>query len=224
LLLISALALAGCRSRVDLTPVPGALGFDGATVGWRAGSTGGEGPMASWLQRPDRDAITPPNVLAVASTNAASPTRANLYWSESARFQDGILAVALRVDDGELARGGGLLWRARDEQNYYVAHVAFDEQHGQQRVAIEAVERGVRRELAHRMIDPPVDVARWHRLEVEQRGERIECWFAGRHVLQVRDRTHMFPGGVGLCTFADARTSFDDLLVSANMVRSLKNR
>jgi hypothetical protein len=45
-------------------------------------------------------------------------------------------------------------------------------------------------------------------------GDHIECFLDGQKHLEARDTTFSEPGLVGLWTKADARTEFDDLVVS----------
>lgn len=182
--------------------------FDEELVGWRAASTGGAGPTASWEQGTDRAPVSAPGVLAVTSTNHDSESRFNLYWTDSIQFQDGMLAVAVRGDDGEIDQGGGPMWRVQDADNYYVCR--FNPLEANYRVYV--VEGGVRRQLATALA--PVTAGNWHFIAVEHRGDEITCWLDAKKLLQVRDGTIAAAGGVGLWTKADARTSFDDLKIS----------
>ena len=54
----------------------------------------------------------------------------------------------------------------------------------------------------------------WHRVTVDHDGDHIVCSLNGATMIDVRDNTISKAGGIGLWTKADARTSFDDLLVS----------
>lgn len=191
----------------------GALGFEEDLVGWRAGSTGGTGRHATWEQGRDRDPVSEPNVLAITSINHDSESRFNLYWTDRMRFQDGILTVAVRGDDGEIDQGGGPIWRVQDDDNYYVCR--FNPLEANYRVYV--VKDGVRRQLATALVD--VAAGKWHRIEVEHSGDQITCWLDGTKHLEVRDDTIKAAGGVGLWTKADARTSFDDYLIDARMVK-----
>ncbi|HEB51791.1 MAG TPA: DUF1080 domain-containing protein [bacterium] len=205
----SLVLLAGCSGLYQVTPTAGAIGFEGAMTGWRTASTGGDGPHATWQRRADDDAVSPPNVLSVTATNHTSESRFNLYWSDQERFRDGVLSVAVRADDGVVDQGGGPMWRVQDENNYYVCR--FNPLELNYRVYVVA--NGVRRQLATAIVD--VTAGRWHRIEVAHHGDHVVCWLDGRRLLDVHDATITQPGGVGLWTKADARTSFDDFVVSA---------
>ncbi|MBX3462823.1 MAG: hypothetical protein KF830_06605 [Planctomycetes bacterium] len=197
--------LAACGAAGLLAPTRGAIGFDGPLDGWRQESTGGRGPHATWTQQADRAAISPPNVLALVSPNHDAEERFNLCWNPALAFRDGRIAVAVRADGGQVDQGGGPMWRVQDADNYYLCR--YNPLEANYRVYV--VHRGVRRQLATALVE--ADGAAWHRLEVEHAGNRIRCWFDGRELLSAEDGTIDAPGGVGLWTKADARTSFDDL-------------
>jgi hypothetical protein len=201
--------VSACHSSTPSTPAHGAIGFDGPEPrGWLAESTGGSGPAATWQVRADSAAVSPPNVLSLVATNHSSQDRFNLFWSRDPRFEDGRIALAVRADEGEIDRGGGPVWRVQDANNYYICRINPLESN----YRVYAVEKGVRRQLATALVDIS---AGWHRIEVEHVGDRITCWLDDKKLLEARDATITVPGGVGLWTKADARTSFDDLVVTA---------
>jgi hypothetical protein len=200
-------ALCSC-STSHLAATPGAQGFDGDLAGWRAASTGGSGPDATWTPQADVRAISPGRVLSLTAPNHTAEDRFNLFWSPGVRFHDGRLAVAVRADGGTVDQGGGPIWRAQDANNYYVCR--FNPLESNYRVYV--VQNGVRRQLATALVT--ATTGSWHRVEVEHVGDRITCWLDGAKLLEASDGTIAGEGGVGLWTKADARTSFDDLMVS----------
>jgi len=192
-----------------IQPTPGANGFDldGELVGWRAASTGGRGPDATWEAQPDGTAVSATRVLSLTNSNHASEDRFNLFWSAAPRFRDGKIAVAVRADGGAVDQGGGPIWRVQDANNYYVCR--FNPLESNYRVYV--VTDGVRRQLGTALVE--AKMGQWHRVEVEHRGDRITCWLDGQRLLEVTDATIGSDGGVGVWTKADARTSFDDFYV-----------
>lgn len=158
--------------------------------------------------------MSAPNVLAVTSINHKSESRFNLFWTDQLRFMDGSVAVAVRADDGVIDQGGGPMWRVQDQDNYYVCR--FNPLEANFRVYV--VEAGVRRQLGTALAT--VAAGKWHRVEVQHSGEHIQCWLDGHKLLDVNDGTILQVGGVGLWTKADARTSFDDLLVGSPMIEN----
>lgn len=200
--------LAGCNSTSSVEPTAGAIGFDGPMIAtWRAGNTGGSGPTATWEVRADSHAISAPNVLSLTKENHESEDRFNLYWSDSPRFGDGRIAVAVRADDGFIDQGGGPMWRVQDENNYYVCRINPLEAN----YRVYVVKDGVRKQLGTARVD--IAKGLWHRLEVEHVGDKITCWLDGEKQLEATDASIRSAGGVGLWTKADALTSFDDFLV-----------
>ncbi len=201
--------LVACASPSVLSPTPGAEGFDGGSEGWRAASTGGQGADASWAAVADVGAISAPNVLALTRVNHSAEDRFNLFVQAATRLQDVRLSVAVRADDGVVDQGGGPMWRVQDADNYYLCR--FNPLESNYRVYV--VKDGVRRQLATALA--PTTAGRWHRVAVEHVGDRITCWLDGAPLLQTQDATIAAPGGIGLWTKADARTSFDDLVAAA---------
>jgi len=134
--------------------------------------------------------------------------RFNLFWTAGA-LVDGRIAVAMRADKGEVDQGGGVIWRVQDANNYYVCR--FNPLESNFRVYV--VKDGVRRQLASALVEGAA--SGWHRLEATFAGERITCSLDGRQLLEANDATIRLGGGHGLWTKADARSSFDDLVVQA---------
>lgn len=207
--LLALVLLAGCASSPAVHSTEGAQGFDnGAPAGWRAGSTGGSGPVATWQIHSDAGAVSTPNVLSMTSENHGSEERFNVYWTADKRFGDGRISVAVRADTGVIDQGGGPIWRVQDENNYYICRINPLESN----YRVYVVKDGVRRQLGTARVDLATGL--WHRLEIEHVGEHITCWLDGVKELDVTDGAIKDAGGVGLWTKADARTSFDDLLVT----------
>lgn len=207
-LLVCLLPIA-CASAPSFVPTPGAIGFDemSASRAWRFESTGGSGPHATWTAMADPTAVSAPNVMAMTAPNHDAEDRFNLCWSDGLPFRDGRIAVVVRADAGVVDRGGGLMWRVQDADNYYVCRYNPLETN----YRLYVVVGGVRRQLATALVE--ADGTAWHRLVVEHVGTRITCSLDGKQLLEASDATISGPGGVGLWTKADARTSFDDLVV-----------
>ena len=117
------------------------------------------------------------------------------------------MRVRVRADRGVEDQGGGLVWRAADGENYYIARWNPLEDN----LRAYKVVDGRRTQLL--TADVVADPDSWHGLVVSMTGERMEVRLDGEVLLFGEDGT--FPGGgrVGLWTKADAATSFDDLEV-----------
>ena len=117
------------------------------------------------------------------------------------------LSVRLRAVAGEVDRGGGLVWRARDAKNYYIARYNPLEDN----FRVYKVQDGKRTQFQSAKV--PGDEA-WHVLRVTMVGTRITCRLDGQSLLEVEDSTFPAAGMIGLWSKADAQSYFDDLTVT----------
>lgn len=105
---------------------------------------------------------------------------------------------------GNADMGGGILWRAADDRNYYLVRANPLEQN----IRIYRVVNGVRHLLQN--FDQIIDVKRWHSLRVINQGCRSRVLFDEKEVFDLCDQTFS-RGRIGLWTKSDAVTYFDDL-------------
>ena len=109
------------------------------------------------------------------------------------------LAVAGKAD-----LGGGLLWRAKDDRNYYLLRASLVEQ----KIRVYRVVNGVQQIV--KQVDRPLPATGWHKLRIVQRGCEMKAIFDDAVLFRVCDTTYT-SGRIGLWTKADAVTYFDDL-------------
>lgn len=114
------------------------------------------------------------------------------------------LQVSLLPIEGKADMGGGLIWRATDDRNYYLTRANPLEQN----IRIYRVVKGVRQML--RNFDRTIDVRHWHTLRVMTKGCQVQVFFDGKQVFDLCDETFT-TGQIGLWTKSDAITYFDDL-------------
>jgi len=114
------------------------------------------------------------------------------------------LSVSFLPIEGKADMGGGLIWRATDDRNYYLTRANPLEQN----IRIYGVVKGVRHLLQN--FDQIIDVRHWHTLRVVNRGCRIEVFYDEKRVFDLCDKAFT-QGNVGLWTKSDAITYFDDL-------------
>jgi hypothetical protein len=158
-----------------------------------------------WKVMPDATARSKPNVLAQLAKN--SDDTFNLALVAGTSYRDVDLTVKMRAIGGAKDQGGGLVWRAKDARNYYVARYNPLESN----YRLYKVLNNGRIELANASIMP---ISGWHALRVVMVGNHIECYFDGNKYLDIRDSTYPDAGRIGLWTKADAQTFFDDLVVT----------
>jgi hypothetical protein len=130
----------------------------------------------------------------------------NVALLADSQWKDVDLSVKLRAVAGDLDRGGGVVWRAKDKKNYYVCRYNPLENN----FRVYKVVDGKR--TMFKSADTPGDT-RWHTLRVTMTGKQIACYLDGRRHLEVEDATFSEPGMIGLWSKADAQSYFDDLTV-----------
>ncbi len=131
----------------------------------------------------------------------------NLALIDGTERKDLDLSVRIRAVEGKNDQGGGLVWRARDARNYYVARYNPLEDN----LRVYKVQGGKRTLFEHAKVGG--DNA-WHTLRITMRGDRIACFLDGKAYLDVRDSTFPDAGRIGVWSKADARTYFDDLALA----------
>jgi Peptidase propeptide and YPEB domain/3-keto-disaccharide hydrolase len=159
--------------------------------------------LARWTVEPDADATSKPNVLNVKTENANATY--NLVLIEKAVYSDLNLTVKIRGNTGQDDQGGGLIWRCKDENNYYVCRINPLENN----YRVYKVVDGKRTQL--QSVDFETQAGRWFTLRVRMKGNEIACYCNGKKWLEIRDDTFKDAGMIGLWTKADACTSFDNL-------------
>ena len=178
-----------------------------APAGWTVDRTGkGEGSV--WKVVADATAPSGGGV-ALAQTAESPDKMFNLCVFDDGRWKDVELRVAFKAVRGKLDQGGGLVWRYRDADNYYVARMNPLEDN----LRLYKVVDGKRTQLETKE-ELKVPANEWHTLGVAMKGDRIEVRLDGKKYLEAADTTFPTAGKVGLWSKADAQTYFDDFRVS----------
>jgi hypothetical protein len=159
--------------------------------------------LAQWVIEADPDATSKPNVLNVKTANANATY--NLALIEKAVYQDLTLSVKIRGNTGADDQGGGLVWRCKDENNYYLCRINPIENN----YRVYKVVDGKRTQL--QSVDFETPAGRWFTLRARMKGNEIACYCDGKKWLEIKDDTFKEAGMIGLWTKADACSSFDNL-------------
>ena len=138
---------------------------------------------------------------------AKSPDQVyNVALVKESRARDLDLSVRLRAIAGNDDQGGGLVWRALDSKNYYIARFNPLEDN----FRVYKVVDGKRTQL---LSANAKNIPGWHILHVRMRGDHITCELDSKAFLDVHDATFPNAGKIGLWSKADAQTQFDDLIL-----------
>jgi 3-keto-disaccharide hydrolase len=203
--LIHALGLLGETVNFDAAR-PGSL-----PPGWSQAMTS-EGGAPKWEIARDDSAPSKPNVLAQTSTDKTS-RRFPLAIYDRASLRDGRLSVRFKPVSGTVDQAAGLVWRYRDQDNYYIVRANALENN----VVLYKVQGGKRTPLAPKGtpaktygVKHAVTGQTWSSLEIAFQGNLFVVTFDGEKLFEVEDDTFRDAGKVGLWTKADSVTYFDN--------------
>jgi hypothetical protein len=176
--------------------------FDQSPIGkspadWSCGMTGGGAPK--WTVEADASAPSPPNVLKQSGAGT-------FPWcvKTGVSIADGFVDVRFKAISGREDQAGGIVWRWKDGDNYYVARANALENN----VSLYHTQQG--RRMTIKYVDAPVASNQWHQLRVEFGGRHIQVLLDGKPYINVDDNHIAGPGSVGVWTKADSVTAFDD--------------
>ena len=169
-------------------------------AGWTASQTG-KG-AAKWSVVKDDSAPSKPNVLK-QSGEATFP----VCLKNDTRIKDGFVEVKFKTLTGKEDQAGGVVWRAQDKDNYYVARANALEDN----VRVYHIVKGRRTQFGN--ADVKVARNRWHTLRVEFAGAKFTVFFDGKKLYDAEDKTIIDAGQVGVWTKADSVTLFDDFRI-----------
>ncbi len=176
--------------------------FDKLTAGdlgspWVAGVTGRG--QAQCTVTKFENAFSKPNVLK-QSKEGTFP----YCVRKDVSFADGSVESRIMPISGNEDQAGGLVWRFKDGDNYYLARINALENN----VSLFYVEAGKRKTIKY--TDAPVAKDQWHLLKVEFKGARIKIIYDGKNCIELDDDHIATAGAVGVWTKADSITAFDD--------------
>lgn len=160
--------------------------------------------VGEWKVVADNTAPSKPNVLAQLAKSSGSTFNITLVSDTNYRNVD--ISVKMKAMAGKNDQGGGLVWRAKDAKNYYVARYNPLEDN----YRVYKVENGKRTQFQSTEIKHSEG---WRTLRMMMTGDHIECYYDGKKYLDMKDSTFKEAGKIGLWTKADAQTYFDDLIV-----------
>jgi hypothetical protein len=172
--------------------------------GWTATQTGsGE---AKWEVVADETAPSKPNVLK-QSGEATYP----VCIKDNTSLKDGFVQVKFKPVSGKEDQAGGVIWRCKDKDNYYIARANALEDN----VTIYHTVNGKRTEK--KRLNTKVASGQWHTLRVDFKDNYFVVTFDGTKAFTWKDNTFREAGKVGVWTKADSVTLFDDFTYGGEM-------
>ncbi|MCK1708085.1 hypothetical protein IVA83_02635 [Bradyrhizobium sp. 143] len=187
------------------------LNFDSAAAGtspegWTLTMTGKGEPK--WTVEAEPTAPSKPNVLK-QSGRATFPVAIKRDTS----IRDGFVEVKFKAVAGSQDRAAGIVWRAKDANNYYVVRANALEDN----VVLYKTINGIRTSVGivgrrgGYGVSARVPSGQWHVLRCDFAGSRFKVTYDGKQIFEVEDTTIAQAGMIGLWTKADSVTLFDDL-------------
>jgi hypothetical protein len=172
--------------------------------GWTLTMTGKGTPK--WTV--ERDDTAPTKGLVLKQSGKATYP---LAFKQDTSIKDGFVETSFKPVAGSEDRAGGLVWRAKDANNYYVVRANALEDN----VVLYKTVNGARSSLdivgqkGGYGMKVPVRANQWHTLRVDFAGTRFKVTFNGKPLFEVEDATFSEAGMIGLWTKADSVTAFD---------------
>ena len=121
-------------------------------------------------------------------------------------LKDGFVEVKFKPLSGKEDQAGGVVWRLKDANNYYVARANALEDN----VTIYHTINGRRTEKKRASVKVASNT--WHTLRVEFQGNHFTVSLNAQKALDWDDETFKDAGKVGVWTKADSVTVFDDFV------------
>ena len=165
--------------------------------GWTATKTGKGEPK--WAVVADDSAPSKPNVLK-QSGEATYP----VCIKEDTSIKDGWVEVKFKPVSGKEDQAGGVIWRCKDADNYYIARANALEDN----LTIYHTIKGKR--VSFKNVDTKVASGVWHTLRVDFEGNKFAVTLDGKKLIEATDDSFSEAGKVGVWTKADSVTLFDD--------------
>ncbi|PYR43366.1 MAG: hypothetical protein DMF95_25960 [Acidobacteria bacterium] len=183
------------------------VNFDAGTVGqapagWTATRTGSGD--AKWTIEKDDTAPSKPNVLKQSGV-ATYP----VCFKNDTNLKDGFVEVKFKPISGKEDQAGGVVWRLKDANNYYVARANALEDN----VTIYHTINGRRTEKKRTNMKVASNV--WHTIRVDFADNHFTVTCDGKKAIEWDDDTFKEAGKVGVWTKADSLTLFDDFSYGA---------
>ena len=211
--IVSLLALLPLAAAADVVDFEG-LPIGSPPSGWTIAMTG-QGAAPQWEIVTDESSPAGARVLAQLSKDATAE-RSAVALHPAEPLANGAVTVRFKPVSGDIDRAAGIVWRYRDENNYYVVRANALEGN----VVLDKVEQGRRTALApagkggQHAVEATVPSGRWSTLRIAFMGARFVVSFDEKPLFEVEDSTFAGPGRVGLSTKGDSVTHFDafDLL------------
>jgi len=132
----------------------------------------------------------------------------NLLILDKPGYKDLHASVRIKAVAGNEDQGGGLVWRYKDNNNYYVARYNPLEEN----FRFYKVVNGSRKQL--KSVNSHTKSGEWFIMQVDMKGNKITCSLNSQQLIEATDNTFPSAGRVGFWTKADAQSYFDEFSIN----------
>ena len=174
--------------------------------GWTSAYTNLKGSFPRWEITNSKSDSLSQYVFHLLKTDAHG-SEFNLCYTKKIKFLNGAISVKFKADSGHEDQGGGIIYRVKDKNNYYVARYNPLEDN----LCFYYVKNSHRRVLKEETVI--LEDKQWHTMKIVQHNAHYVVYLDSENIFQGDDSTFTNAGGVGVWTKADALTSFKDLKV-----------
>lgn len=171
---------------------------------WDVAKTKSKNTQAKWEIVEDETSPMGKKVISLIDNPNRGET-ANILMIKNGVFQNVELSAKIKAGAIGTDTGGGIIWRAIDENHYYLAHWNAESNHLRLYVYI-----GGKPSLLE-SVSIEADPDTWHLIEVTHHEETIDILFDSESKMTIEDNQLMFKGWVGLWAQGSATPSFDDV-------------
>lgn len=175
--------------------------------GFVVGKTNGEG--GRWEVAADTKALSASHVLSRIPSGQPSPAP-QVIFIDGVEAMNLDLTVRIKTASSGEGQGGGVVFRADDERNYYVVWLSPQEK----LVRIDKVVNGEAKTLGDLSVES-MESDKWHSLRLTIRGSEMEALFDNRQIIAAHEGAWEFgrykKGKLGLWARGPAATYFDNV-------------
>lgn len=157
-----------------------------------------------WNVAVDNSAPSAPNVLAQTGEDTY-----NLVLLDDLSYKDLDISVKVKAISGGWDKGGGFVWRAKDDKNYYV--IRYNPGEDFQPIDVRKMVNG-QREMIAKTANITCD-EEWHTVRVTMEESKMKIFFDNEEILDADDSEFPEAGKVGMWSKAEAVSNFDDFTV-----------
>jgi len=178
-----------------------------STIGWISAYTNIKGNFPRWEITNTQSSDISQYIFHLLKTDAHG-SEFNLCYTKKIKFLNGAISVKFKANSGREDQGGGIVWRIKDNNNYYVARYNPLEDN----LCFYYVKNSYRRLLNSATV--VLDKEHWHTMKIIQHNDHYQVFLDSKNILQGYDSTFTNAGGIGVWTKSDALTSFKALKIT----------